>query len=178
MPELSAADLERYTQGRLHRDDDETKRILAEGLSTARGYCGWPVTPVQSSTLTLDGPGGRVLRLPTLRLVEVTSITEDGITIAPADLHISPKGMLRKKSGARWSCQFGAIEVTFEHGHAAAEDFDGAVLSYCDRASLAPVGGRPRVVGPMQYDNEPVVTGATFTSSERAKLAKHRLEPM
>lgn len=181
MPELAAADVERYTAGRLHRDDDETKRVLAEGLDTVRRFCGWHVCPVKTDTdVILDGPGGWLLRLPTLRLIadESFALTEDGIAIAKADLAISPKGMLRKKSGAGWSSEFGAITVTMKHGFEDADDFNGAVLSYIDRASLAPAGGRPRVVGPMQYDNEPVVAGATFTSSEKAKLEKYRLEPM
>lgn len=169
--ELSAAAVEQYTKGRLDAADDETKRLLAEGLAEARRYCGWPVTPVRTETITLDGPGGKLLRLPTLRLVELVYVVEDGdVEYDPdTDLYVSPLGLVSKRGGGNWSRHYGAIEVRMTHGFDGAPDFDGAVLSAIDRASLAPVGGRPRVVGPFQWET-------TGTADERARLDLYRLE--
>lgn len=171
MAELSVAAVEQYTKGRLAQGDPETVRLLAEGLSAARRYCGWHVTPiVTDDEVTLDGPGGRLLRLPTLRLVELASVTENGVELdVVADLYVSPLGMVSKRSGGCWSDKFGAIEVTMTHGFEDAPDFDGAVLSAIDRASLAPTGGRLRVIGPFQYETE-------STADERARLDLYRLE--
>lgn len=155
MAELSAAAVEQYTKGRLAQGDPETVRLLAEGLSAARRYCGWHVTPiVTDDEVTLDGPGGRLLRLPTLRLGELTSVRENGVELGVDTLYVSALGMVSKRSGGCWSDKFGAIEVTMTHGFDAAPDFDAAVLSAIDRASFASSGGRPRVVGPFQYETD------------------------
>jgi hypothetical protein len=175
MPELTAPAVEQYTAGRLDKDDPETIRLLSAALVAARRWCGWHVTPVQTDTLVLDGPGGRVLRLPTLALESITSIDDDGTVCVPADLYISSNGVVSKRTRGRWSRHFGSITATFIHGIDSAPDFDAAVLSLVDRESVAPTGGRPRVVGPFQYDLDPLGTGV-FTLSEQAKLEQFRLE--
>lgn len=142
-----------------------------------RRFCGWHVTPEQpSGVLILDGPGGRLLRLPTLRLAEPLdlSITEDGTLLDLDTLEVSRSGLVRKTGG--WTSKLGGILVEMTHGFADAEDFDAAVLSWIDRASMAPVGGRPRAVGPFQYDTESISPGTAFTESERALLEHYRLE--
>jgi hypothetical protein len=170
MAELTAADVEQYTQGRLVQGDAETIRLLAERLAAARRYCGWHVTPIrEDDELTLDGPGGWLLRLPTLRLVELVEVTENGVAIDVDDLYVSPLGMATKKSGACWAGNLGAITVTMTHGFDAAPDFDGAVLSSIDRSSFVSSGGRPRVVGPFQYETD-------GTDSECAILDLYRIE--
>lgn len=167
---LTAAVVEQYTKGRLVDGDDETERLLAAGLGAARRYCGWHVTPVaEEDALTLDGPGGRLLRLPTLRLVELVSVTEDGVELDIADLYVSPLGMVTKKSGAWWSYNLGGIEIVMTHGFDDAPDFDAAVLSAIDRASLAPTGGAVKAVGPFVFDTDGTV-------AERAILDLYRLE--
>ncbi|MCV7358484.1 hypothetical protein [Mycolicibacterium fluoranthenivorans] len=178
MPELNAAAVEQYTQGRLHRDDLETLRLLPAGIAAARRYCGWHVSPViDDDEITLDGPGGRLLTLPTLRLDELTKLTEDGIDLVLADLEISGKGMVRKRSGAYWTCRFSGLVVKMTHGFDDADDFNAAVLSWIDRSSMASVGGRPTVVGPFQYPSEAMAAGSAFSDVERSLLDKYRLEP-
>jgi hypothetical protein len=133
VPELTTADVEQYTSGRLPASDAETTRLLDAALKTLRRYCGWRVTPAASETLTLDGPGRHRLSLPTLHLVELESITEDGVVIDLTTLYVSPLGVVRKKSGACWSRNYGAIEVTMTHGYDDATDWQSAVLELIDR---------------------------------------------
>lgn len=177
MPELTAAAVEQYTQGRLHRDDTETLRMLSLGLAAARRHCGWHVSPViDDEQITLDGPGGRLLALPTLRLDGdgVTEIVEDGTALDISNLEVSKKGMVRKRSGAFWTRRFSGLVVTMTHGYADADDFNAAVLSLIDRASFAPAGGRMKAVGPFVYDIEKAAGG--WTEQERSWLAPFRLE--
>lgn len=179
MPELTTTDVEQYTGDRLHRDDLETARLLAAGLAAARRFCGWHVTPARTDTdVTLDGPGGRLLALPTLRLVvdNTFAVTEEGVAIATTDLWVSRRGLVEKKSHAAWSCRYGAILVTMTHGFDDAADFNAAVLSFIDRSSLAPTGGRANIIGPFQYPVEGVGAGSAFTEVERAQLEQYRLE--
>lgn len=100
----------------------------AAALAAARRYCGWVVTPPETVTITVDGPGGRVLSLPTLHLTTLSAVVEDGVTLDVNDLRFSPNtGVVVKKSGGCWTSHMGAIQVTMTHGFASAPDFDAAV---------------------------------------------------
>ena len=180
MAELTELDVENYTGGRLARDAPETTRLLTVGLGVARRYCGWPVTPVQADdVVTIDGPGSRLLVLPTLALVELKEVTEQDVPILLTDLDVSARGLVTKKSGARWSSRLGAITVKMTHGFAEAPEWQSAVLSFIDRTSLAVGGGgAPRVIGPFQYDTAPQsALASAFTDAERMLLDLYRLEP-
>jgi hypothetical protein len=149
VPELTAADVVQYTGGRLSLGA-ETTRLLDAALKAVRRYCGWHVTPVQTDTgMVLDGPGGRVLSLPTLRLVTLTALSENGTALdVDDDVYVSSAGLVRKVSGAWWTSRYGGITVTMSHGFADATDWQSAVLELVDRMSMMPgtaVGGS----GPM-----------------------------
>lgn len=178
MPELTAVGVEEYTGGRLDRDDSETARMLRLGLSAARRRCRWHVYPMRvDEIVTLDGPAGRLLRLPTMRLVELTELTEDGTPVPLSDIDVSKRGMVEKRSGAFWTRRFSGIVAKMTHGYGEddiPEDFNSAVLSIIDRASFAPAGGRARVIGPFQYDIEKAAGG--WTEQERAWLDPFRIE--
>lgn len=180
MPELDVLAVENYTLGRLNRDDDETVRLLAAALAVARRYCGWHVTPERQDTdVTLDGPGGHMLVLPTLRLKSIDALAENDSVIDVADLRVSARGLVRKKSGGFWSCEFGALVITMTHGFDEAPDFNAAVLSLIDRTSKVIAGGdEPTVIGPFQY---PAATreevGSVFSTAERCIFDLYALEP-
>ena len=177
MPELTPTIVSEYTQGRLAKDDPETVRLLNFGLRAARAFCGWHVTPERDDVgIELDGPGGRLLALPTLKLVELTAVTEDGKTLPISDLYVSKRGLVRKKSGGCWSSHYGAISVSMRHGITDAEDFNAAVLSFIDRSSTAADGGRARVIGPFQYEADAMATGSAFSEIEQWLLEQYRLE--
>lgn len=182
MPEPTVADVQQYTGGRIDKTAPETAQLLERGLAAVRRYCGWHVAPATTDavTLTIDGPGGRLLRLPTLRLIvdDDFAITEEGVELDVADLYVSERGMVTKKSGAFWSHKFGAITVTMNHGYDDAPDFFAAALSVIDRMSLAPTGGRANVIGPFQYPVDAIAAGTPFTAAEKALLDLYRLEPL
>lgn len=168
---LNVVAVEAFTRGRLGRDDDETQRQLDSALAAARRYCGWHVTPPQTGEVTMDGPGHRVLVLPTLQLSTLVSVEENGAELDLGDLTWSRRGLVAKRSGAYWSSQFGAIAVTMTHGFATAPDFESAVLSAVERMSGEPT---LRAVGPFQY--EVAQKSGTFTLAEQAILDRYALE--
>jgi hypothetical protein len=113
--ELTAADVDSYTSGRLAASDPETTRMLAATLSAVRRDVGWHVSPVYTAdVLTMNGPpragydwgygygggyggwgfgwGGmssHKLRVPTQKIVDLDSIIENGVTLDLTKIVIS-----------------------------------------------------------------------------------------
>lgn len=189
MPDPTPADVAAYTQGRLAETDPRTPLLLAGALAAARAYCGWHVTSEREDTVTVDGPGALMLMLPTLRLVELTDVIEDGVELDLAKLEWSMAGMVRKvghlshhgyyghherRRAGGWTSRLRGITVTMKHGFETAPDFNAAVLSAVDRVLT---GGR-EVIGPFQYGTEtPAAAGSAFSAAEKAILDLYRLEP-
>jgi hypothetical protein len=157
--ELTAADVENFTNGRLADDGGagEVTRMLNAALVVARRRCGWHVSPVATGdVLTVDGPprsysygyGGcdiarrRELFLPTGNIVTLTSIVEDGVTlnlsnvVVPSD---APWKIVR--TVGRWTDTYGGIVITLNHGYTEAQavDWRQAILTMVDNMSTLPV---------------------------------------
>lgn len=80
-------------------------------VEEVRAQCGWHIAPVVTETLTLDGPSGPVLVLPTLRLVDLVSITNDGAAVT--DPEWSRSGMVRAYC---WTWKLRGIVAEITHG--------------------------------------------------------------
>lgn len=171
---LDAYALADYTQGRLVADDPVAETVLAAALAEVRRWCGWHVTPERDDALVIDGPGSQVLRLPTLRLVALTEVTEDGTAVDVAGLEWSRLGLVRKTSGRFWTPRMGGVAVTMTHGFDGAEDFESAVLSVADRRSQGPAGIVTEI-GPFRF-GDGRSADAAFTSAELSILEQYRLE--
>lgn len=139
MAELAAADLSAFTGNRLAADDTATADVLAAALAAARRYCGWTVSPIVTEEITVDGPGGNLLALPTRNLLEVCDVIENGADLDTANLDVSRiKGTVEKYPRAPWTSRAGAITVTMTHGYPEdqAADWRRAVLRLADLMSL------------------------------------------
>lgn len=167
-----------YTKGRLDAGDEETQRILDRSLTEVRRWCGWHVTPTLAVTVTVDGPGGQLLRLPTLQVVELNTVTDDGVQVDPADLEWSRIGLVCKKNGANWSHRLSGITVSMTHGFDEALDFEAAVLSVADRRSQVLAVDSPIAIGPFRFGENRTTSAATpaFTASELSILQRYRLD--
>lgn len=154
MPELTAADVESFTKGQLPASDPETGKMLAAALVAARRHCGWHVNPIiVDDAITLDGPCSRILNLPTRKIVEMTSITEDGHVVPLESVRWSaggPPGALsrpisvRKNSSGWWKSFYQCIDVVMTHGYTDAEaaDWRYAVLCMVDEMATLQASGR------------------------------------
>jgi hypothetical protein len=107
---------------------------------------GWHVSPVLTETITLDGPGGCKLRLPTRKIVSVTSITNDGnpidvTTVTPS----AGAGWLLVLNQGSWSCRYSGVTITMDHGYTAAQaaDWRQAILTMVNQMFELVVTGRP-----------------------------------
>ena len=92
----------------------------ASTVADVRAYCGWHIAPEVTETLTLDGPGGFVLHVPTLRLVDVVSITNDGTAITAPEW--SRNGLIRRGYPydpwyGVWTWKMRGVVVEVTHGY-------------------------------------------------------------
>lgn len=137
MAELGPGDLPESVRARFD-DDTKAQAAIDAVLVAARRYCGWHVSPVRADELIeLDGPGGRVLSLPTLALNSVASVTELGTAVDVTTLDRSRrKGTLTKQFG-RWTARDGAITATVTHGYTEVEaaDWRRGIISVVDARS-------------------------------------------
>jgi hypothetical protein len=186
MPELTSADVELFTHGRLSASDPEVIRDLNRAYAAIRKYCGWHVAPSKAEVVTLDGPNDAFLALPTLNLVTLTSVVEDGVTLNNGDLTPSSSGrLLVKRSGMRWSSNFRSIVVTMTHGFDVAPNFDQAVLYLVDEITVSAstgVAGGPHVRRDRVDDTErewwrSVAAEALDINSVAGLLEQYRLAP-
>ena len=144
MAELTAEDVEAFTNGRLVNDGGggEVTRMLNTALAVARRHVGWHVSPVrEDDEIVLDGPGGRRLQLPTRNIGAIASIEEDGAVTDPA-LYVKSAdvpGLVMRRSG-RWTCELSGITVTLDHGYTEDEaaDWRQAILTMVDQMSQVP----------------------------------------
>jgi hypothetical protein len=89
-------------------DADTWEAVVAE----VRAFCGWHIAPEVTETITLDGPGSHLLVLPTLRLVDLVSITNDGAAVT--DPEWSASGMVRAYC---WTRKFRGVVAEITHGY-------------------------------------------------------------
>lgn len=88
---------------------------LKAAHGVVRRFCGWHVAPVIDETLTLDGSGGRDILLPSLRVLQLTSVMNDGVDVT-TQVDTSHAGILRLTSGT-WTNRLGRVIVTLTHGY-------------------------------------------------------------
>lgn len=110
-----------------------------------RSYCGWHVMPVVTETLTLDGHGGSILNLPTLRLVSLQEVRVRGAVVD--DVEWSTDGTLRGDWPDRWR----SIEVDIEHGYESVPELLGIVVDAAARAFKSELGGGAETIGPFSF---------------------------
>lgn len=148
--DLAPSDVQTYTNGRLDAGDAATQQMLTAALRVARNSVGWMVAPIQMAvTVELDGPDSKYLMLPTLKLVTLTSVTEDGTSLDVSTIKASlgdgsltrRRVSLRKRSRDYWTDNMGEVTVVMDHGYSNADaaDWREAVLMMVDQMSLVPV---------------------------------------
>lgn len=179
-PFVTAAQLAAYSPKTLSPTDARLDDIV-RGVSVAiRNYCGWHITPVRDEALTLDGPGGRTLFLPSKHVRSVTSITELG-TVVDSDLYDwSELGEVEMRGWRGcWSDRFRSISASFSHGYERADDVAQTALAIAARALSSPAGATREQAGQVSVSyaiTAPGVSGGlALLASEYAVLDVHRI---
>lgn len=137
-----------WTNSKVSADDPRLAPLLAGASAGVRRYCGWHIGPVLEETLTGDGPGGRLLVLPTGRLVSVVSVDNAGEPVDVSTVDASRLGMLELRGGA-WSSRFGAVAARVRHGYELAdlEDVRQVIKQVTANALASPMGATREQAG-------------------------------
>jgi hypothetical protein len=104
-------------------DNAAVRRAVDRASHRFRGAVRCPVSRVDDDTIRLDGHGGRVLVLPAVPVVAVTTVRVAGTPVT--DFTWSRNGMLRRTAG--WPDDFGNVDVVCSHGYLA-EEIPGEVF--------------------------------------------------
>jgi len=183
-------------------DDPPAAPAPAEqAMAAVRAYCGWHIAPSRDETLTLDGPGGTALVLPSLHVTDVVSVTENGTVLAdgtdpdiPADYSWSEAGIIQRGPAGQtawsgsWSCgvslwtrELRGIVVELTHGYDEwPPELAGIINAVSQRMVDNPTGLEQQTVGPF---TEKYATsggggaGSGFAGADEAVLARYRLPP-
>ena len=136
-----------------------------EACRAVRDYCGWHIAPSVTETLTVDGPGGALLLLPTLYLTDVSSITSDGHAVT--DPEWSQNGMVR----GCWSSKFRGVVAEITHGY---DEAPAEVLAVAREM----LDGRSRTgVSQVTTNSHQVSFDLAPDVRQRRVLNRYRLEP-
>jgi hypothetical protein len=153
---------------------------LDQAVSNIRAACGWHIAPVLTETVTLDGPGRSVLLLPSLRVTDVASVTENGRELVEGtDYEWSAKGTLRRRCG--WTDRYRGIVVEFTHGggrcsvtggFVAPAELVALIFDVATSAAAVPVGQQPEKIGPFEFGG---AAGVQFDSSQQRIIDRYTI---
>jgi len=178
----TAAELESFTKGQILLDDPRVAPALTAVTSSIRKEAGWHIGPVVlGHSVTLDGPGGRLLHLPTLNLQELVSVTELGVAVDLVGVSHdwSGLGMVEKRDGTFWTDRFRKIVAVMDHGFEDISDLKFLTLSLAARGLSSPLGATREQAGSMSIQwGTPVpgvAGGLVPLPSEQRIMDRYRL---
>lgn len=79
-----------------------------------REYCGWHIAPVVQEEVTVRGTGGSTLLLPSLNVVELVSLTVDGVAQTVATVNWDTNGVIEGVCSPR---KARAVKAVIRHGY-------------------------------------------------------------
>lgn len=137
-----------------------------------RDYCGWHISPNMTETLTLDGPGGTVLTLPSLHVSDISQITNAGTALDASDYDWSTAGIVELRCG-RFTSRLRAVSATLTHGY---PQMPAGIQAVIDHLATQDLAGQVVRVGQVQV-SAVRADGATEVMSAASILDRYRLPP-
>ena len=143
--------------------------------AVVRAWCGWHVAPVVEEALILDGNGTSRMALPSLAVVDVTSVKVDGVEIP---VRWSADGWITRPSGV-FPDRDRSVTVELRHGFAVVPDVEQVVAALLKRDALGLNGiVTEERVGPFSTRYASGAAGvhtAGLLEAEKAVLSRYRL---
>lgn len=144
-PLLSVSEFSVGTGGRVAISDPRVSGLL-DGASTAvRRYCGWHVAGVIEQSFRGDYDGGRLIVLPTLRMVDLLAFKIHGQAVPVSEVEWSHNGEIRLNGC--FAPGFRCVEVTIRHGFDDAGALGQVVQQVVGNAISSPLGATREQAG-------------------------------
>lgn len=155
--------------------DDRAALALAIASGIVRAYCGWRIDFARE-TFSADGNPTRLLVLPTMRLIDVVSVTVDGVELA-ADIDFTWSAAGLVWTGTAWTGPARSVVVDVEHGYDPVPDeVRGVVLAVAARNIVSPHGETRHSAGPFAVSFGATSAAIGLLDSEKQALDPYRLE--
>lgn len=177
-PFASPAELQAYTKGKIKAAEPRVAPMLDAISSEIRREAGWHIWPLITEDLVLDGSGGRVQPVPSMRVERIISASSAGVTIPPEALDFSALGLLEIQGGSLWTRRYRQVLITLQHGYPAIPgELRALCLSLAARALASPLGATREQAGSLSVNwaASAGVSGSIIPSSdERATIARYK----
>ena len=168
---VTPEEFQKYQQG-------DPATFLESASALVQRYCGWEIAPREERTFVLDGRGSQHLWLPTLMLVDVISVMNDGEEVPVENYDWSKDGWVGLRCGA-WSERASGIEVTCISGYEKAPaDLAGIIMGVAARGAASPTGAYLQRAGAVQMQwqaDKGSALGGSFLEAEKAVLDLYKL---
>lgn len=167
--------------GQLKASDPRLQAACEAASAAVRRYCRWHVAPLIEDTILIDGNGGKVLQVPSMRVVDVLSVKIEGVEVPSSHYAWSEAGLieLHGKLG-QWKHfprRYRSVEVTLQHGFDVAPDLS-ALASQIARFALASPMGRTREQAGQVAVSWGTAQGMNFSESALEMMKPYRLQMM
>lgn len=139
---VTATDLSGYLKRGFYDFDAYTAQLCLDGACGAVvEYCGWHIAPVISETVTVDGTGTLIQTLPTLNLLSLDSVDENGLSLNVDHIDWSANGIMEKRRGNGWTARRRGIIAGITHGYASTPGWVTTLIcAVAGRAFDTPLG--------------------------------------
>lgn len=175
---LTAEEVVAASNGKILVTDTRLPGLIKSASEAVRKYCRWHVAPVITETVTVPTQGGRLVLLPTLRVVDVTGFKVAGVEQDVATLDWATFGMVRLSCQAPTSLR--GVEATIIHGFESAPDVAQVAAQIVLQAMASPMGATREQAGLLSVtwgQTAPGVSGGvSVLDRDVALLDPYRLE--
>jgi hypothetical protein len=96
--------------------DDRISELLAQASGLVRATCGWHLAPRITQTVTVDGSGADTVALPTLHLIDLLAVTDNGTPVDLEQVEWSTAGFLICRNRC-WTRRLRGVRAEILHGH-------------------------------------------------------------
>lgn len=163
-------------------------RLLEAASDRVRRYCGWHIYPQMTETVRVTANGGGRAFLPTLHLVSVTSVTDNGVVLDMTTVDWDEAGFLERCNtsgvGPTWNhftSRRRAIVAVITHGFDdGVQDVMDVVVAAAARKAQSPTGAireQAGAVGVSYSQVAPNVSGGgvALLQHEKDTLSEYRI---
>ncbi|QDH48912.1 head-tail adaptor [Arthrobacter phage Gisselle] len=174
------AQLEDFTKGAILSTDPRAADAIKAVTQSIRREAGWHIGPaVEGHSVTLDGPGGPTLVLPTQKLKELVSLTELGVSLDVDALDWSEIGLVQRTDRCSWTNRYRKIVVVMDHGYDELAQLQFLTCSLVARGLASPMGATREQAGAMSINwgtvQQGVSGGMIPTEYEREVMNSYKL---